>query len=57
MSNNFNNLIAILKNKTPEDVVREVKKYPIVKCVSCGRVGDKMLNDWKMSLGKSNKNI
>ena len=50
MSNNFNNLIAILKNKTPEDVVREVKKYSIVKCTSRGQVGDRMLSDWKIPL-------
>jgi len=57
MPNNFNNIIAILKDKTPEDITREVKKYPIMKCVSRGQVGDRMLNDWKMSFGKSNKNI
>ena len=52
MSNYFDNLIAILKNKTPKDVVREVKKYPIVKCVSRGQVGDRMLNNWKIVFGK-----
>jgi len=50
--NNFNNIIAILKDKTSEDIVREVKKYPIVKCVSRGQVGDRMLNNWKIVFGK-----
>jgi len=52
MSNHFNNLIAILKKKTPEDIVIEVKKYPVVSCISRGQVGDRMLNDWKIVFGK-----